>query len=111
MAERCIECEELELARVRDERPSQTLPLPVAALDGLPEGRESRDLTRRRLLQRGVAGFASVYASRWLGFEEVFESAVAQAAPSNKTCLVLLYLAGGNDGLGIALPGSGASAQ
>ncbi len=36
---RCIECEEIELARVRDERPGQTLPIPYAALDGFPAGR------------------------------------------------------------------------
>ena len=35
---RCIECEEIELARVRDQRPSQTLPIPYAALDGFPAG-------------------------------------------------------------------------
>ena len=33
---RCIECEEIELARVRDERPGQTLPIPYAALRRLP---------------------------------------------------------------------------
>ena len=36
---RCIECEEIELARVRDERPTQTLAVPHAALDGFPGGR------------------------------------------------------------------------
>ena len=39
---RCIECEEIELARVRDQRPGQTLPIPNAALDGFPTGRERR---------------------------------------------------------------------
>lgn len=104
--DRCIACEELELARVREQRPSQTLPVPVEALEGLPSGRDSGALTRRRLLQGGVAGFASVYGSRLLGFEEVFESAVAQAAPSAQNCLVVLYLAGGNDSLGCVAPGS-----
>lgn len=104
---RCIECEELQLARVSDQRPSQVLPVPAAALDGLPEGRDSGALSRRRLLQGGVAGFASVYGSKLLGFQEVFEAAVAQAAPSDQNCLVLLYLAGGNDGLQLAVPGSG----
>jgi uncharacterized protein (DUF1501 family) len=106
---RCTECEELELARVRDELPSQTLPLPTAALEGLPEGRDSRDITRRRLLQGGLAGFASVYGSKLLGFEEVFEAAVAEAAAPAGPCLVLLYLAGGNDGLNVLLPGTGAA--
>jgi uncharacterized protein (DUF1501 family) len=109
--DRCTECEELELARVHDAVPSQTLPIPDAALQGFPEGRDSGSLTRRRLLQGGVAGFASVYGSRLLGFEEVFESAVAQAAPSASNCLVLVYLAGGNDGLNVVLPGSGLAAD
>ena len=60
---RCIECEEIELARVRDQRPTQTLPVPYAALDGFPAGRTPRDLTRRRLLQWGVAGIASIYGA------------------------------------------------
>ena len=50
-SQRCIDCEELDLARVKDVRPSQVLPIPRAALEGLPEGRTSRDLTRRRLLK------------------------------------------------------------
>jgi len=111
LSQRCIACEELELARVHDARPSQTLPLPVAALEGLPEGRDSSGLTRRRLLQAGVAGFASVYGSRVLGFEEVFEAAVAQAAPDPGNCLVVLYLAGGNDGLNVVLPGPNLAAD
>ena len=54
---RCIECEEIELARVRDQRPAQTLPIPYQALDGFPAGTHARrELTRRRLLQWGVAG-------------------------------------------------------
>ena len=82
---RCIECEEIELARVRDERPGQTLPIPYAALDGFPAGRTPADLTRRRLLQWGVAGFASVYAAKELGFEQVWESVAAAAdAPQDR---------------------------
>lgn len=106
-ATRCCAREELLVARVSEQRPSQVLPVPVAALEGLPGGRDSGSLTRRRLLAGGVAGFASVYGSRMLGFQEVFEAAAAQAAPSSQNCLVLLYLAGGNDGLQLALPGSG----
>src|SRR4051812_33702711 len=101
---RCIECEEIELARVRDELPGQTLPIPYQALDGFPTGRSAGDLTRRRLLQWGVAGFASVYGAQRLGFEEVWESVAAAAdAPTGKA-LVLLYLAGGNDGLNVIVP-------
>ena len=104
---RCTECEEIELARVRDVGPSQTLPLPREALRGFPAGRTAAQLTRRRLLELGVAGFASVYASRLLGFEEVFEAAVAEASPMPTNCLVVVYIAGGNDGLNTVLPGSG----
>ena len=33
---RCIECEEIELARVRDQRPAQTLPIPYAGAGRVP---------------------------------------------------------------------------
>jgi uncharacterized protein (DUF1501 family) len=102
---RCIECEEIELARVHDQPPSQTLPVPYAALDGFPAGRTPRDLSRRRLLQFGVAGVASVYGSKVLGWDSIWESVAAEAAaPATNNCLVLLYLAGGNDGLNVILP-------
>ena len=68
---RCIECEEIELARVRDQRVGQTLPIPYEALDGFPAGRTPSHLTRRRLLQWGVAGFASVYGAHELGWDAV----------------------------------------
>jgi len=79
---RSTECEEIELARVRDERPVQTMPVPVAALAGLPEGRSSVDVTRRRLLQGGVAGLASIYGPKVLGWESVWESAWEPLCPS-----------------------------
>src|SRR3954467_13921912 len=101
---RCTECEEIELARVRDERPVQTMPVPVAALAGLPEGRSSADVTRRRLMQGGVAGLASIYGPKLLGWESVWESVGAEAAPPDQRCLVLIYLAGGNDGLNTIVP-------
>jgi uncharacterized protein (DUF1501 family) len=110
-AARCLPCEELELARVRDARPSQTLPLPTAALDGLPGGRASNDITRRRLLAGGIAGFASVYASRLLGFEEIFEAAVAEAAVPAQNCVVMVYLAGGNCSLNTVVPGTTSGAE
>ena len=74
---RCIECEEIELARVSDARPSQTMPVPYAALDGFPAGRTPRDLTRRRLLQWGVAGMASIYGAKELGWDTIWESVAA----------------------------------
>src|SRR5688572_4561514 len=101
---RCIECEEIELARVRDERPTQTLAVPHAALDGVPGGRSPGALTRRRLLQGGVAGLASIYGPKVLGWESVWESVAAEGAPLDQNCLVLLYLAGGNDGLNTIVP-------
>jgi uncharacterized protein (DUF1501 family) len=101
---RCIECEEIRLAQVHDVRPVQTLPIPRAALAGLPEGRSSFDLSRRRLLQAGVAGFASVFGPKLLGWESIWESAVAEAAGPTSNCLVLLYMAGGNDGLNTVIP-------
>jgi uncharacterized protein (DUF1501 family) len=104
---RCIECEEIELARVRDELPSQTLPIPYAAIDGFPAGRSSSDLTRRRLMQWGVAGMASIYGAKQLGWETIWESvAAASEDAATDKCLVLLYLAGGNDGLNVILPTS-----
>jgi uncharacterized protein (DUF1501 family) len=101
---RCIECEEIELARVRDQRAGQTLPLPYAALDGFPAGRSPSHLTRRRLMQWGVAGVASVYGAKELGWEQVWESVAMAADEPEQNALVLLYLAGGNDGLNVVLP-------
>jgi uncharacterized protein (DUF1501 family) len=101
---RCIECEEIELARVHDARPTQMLPVPYAALDGFPAGRERSALTRRRLLQFGVAGMASVYGPKALGWDSVWESVAAEADAPTGNCLLLLYLAGGNDGLNALIP-------
>jgi uncharacterized protein (DUF1501 family) len=101
---RCIECEEIELARVRDARPTQMLPVPYAALDGFPAGREPRALSRRRLLQFGVAGMASVYGPKALGWDSIWESVAAEADAPTGNCLLLLYLAGGNDGLNTLVP-------
>jgi uncharacterized protein (DUF1501 family) len=103
-SDRCIGCEELELARVRDQQPSQMLPIPNAAMAGFPEGRSPSALTRRRLLQAGVAGFASVYAPKLLGFQSIWEAALAEGAISPSNQLVVLYLAGGNDGLNALVP-------
>ena len=105
---RCVACEEIELANVHDARPSQLMPIPRMALAGFPEGRSPKALTRRRLLQLGAAGFASVYASRLLRWESVWESAVAEAAANPAPrALVLLYLAGGQDGLNAIVPNTG----
>jgi uncharacterized protein (DUF1501 family) len=60
-------------------------------------------------MQFGAAGFASVYAPRLLHWDSVWESAVAEAAgtPPPRT-LVMLYLAGGQDGLNAIVPASSA---
>ena len=56
----------------------QTLPIPFAALDGFPAGRSPpRADAPRELLQWGVAGFASVYGAKQLGFEQVWEAVAA----------------------------------
>src|SRR3954471_8080179 len=106
---RCIECEEIELARVRDQRAGQTLPVPFAALDGFPAGRSPTNLTRRKLMQWGVAGFASVYAAQELGWEQGWASAAEAAEAPPDSQLVLLYLAGGNDGLNVVMPNGAGS--
>ena len=102
--QRCIECEEIELARVRDELPQQKMPVPYAALDGFPAGKSSRELTRRRLLQWGIAGTASIYGAQQLGWDQVWESVANANEAATDKCLVLIYLAGGNDGLNWILP-------
>src|SRR4051812_29449690 len=71
-------------------------------------GRSRVELTRRKLLQWGVAGFASVYGAKELGWDAVWESVAEAAEAPQETCLVLLYLAGGNDGLNVVLPSGGA---
>ena len=104
-ATRCTDCEAVALATVRDRGPTQLLPIPRLALAGFAGGRTPHELTRRRLLQLGAAGVASVYAPRMLGWQSVWESAVAQAAPM-PNALVVLYLAGGQDGLNVIVPDS-----
>lgn len=106
--QRCIECEEIELARVRDELPQQQMPVPYAALDGFPAGKTPRELTRRRLLQWGIAGTASIYGAQQLGWDQIWESVANANEATTDKCLVLIYLAGGNDGLNWILPNDAA---
>ena len=56
-------------------------------------------------MQWGAAGVASVYAPRLLGWQSVWESAVADASPT-PNALVVLYLAGGQDGMNVIVPNS-----
>lgn len=104
-ATRCTDCEAVALATVQDRRPTQLLPIPRMAVAGFAGGRTSHELTRRRLMQWGAAGVASVYAPRLLGWQSVWESAVADASPM-PNALVVLYLAGGQDGMNVIVPNS-----
>src|SRR5579862_8334403 len=106
-ATRCTDCEAVAAATVQDRRATQLLPIPRMAVAGFAGGRTPHELTRRRLLQWGAAGVASVYAPRMLGWQSVWESAVAEATPM-ANALVVLYLAGGQDGLNVIVPNSGA---
>ena len=102
---RCTDCEAVELATVQDRRPTQLLPIPRLAVGGFADGRDSGALTRRRLMQFGAAGVASVYAPRMLGWQSLWESVVAEADPM-PNAVVVLYLAGGQDGLNVIVPNS-----
>src|SRR3954471_4731666 len=85
---RCIECEEIQLARVADARAVQMLPL----------------MTRRRALAAGLAGAAAVYGPRALRFDEVFDAVAEASMGPTQNCLVIVYLAGGNDVLNTLVP-------
>ena len=102
---RCTDCEAVELATVQDRHASQLLPIPRLAMAGFADGRNPAALTRRRLMQFGAAGIASVYAPRVLGWQSVWESVVAEATPM-PNAVVMLYLAGGQDGMNVIVPNS-----
>ena len=104
-ATRCTDCEAVALATVQDRRATQLLPIPRMAVAGFTGGRTPHELTRRRLMQWGAAGVASVYAPRLLGWQSVWESVVADASPM-PNALVVLYLAGGQDGMNVIVPNS-----
>ena len=107
---RCIECEEIELARVRDERPGQTLPIPYAALDGFPAGRtpSRADAPPAAAVGRRRHRVDLRRASSSAGSRSGSRSPRPPRPPTDK-CLVLLYLAGGNDGLNMVLPNGDAT--
>ena len=92
---------------MQDRRATQLLPIPRLAVAGFADGRDSRALTRRRLMQFGAAGVASVYAPRLLGWQSLWESAVAEASPM-PNAVVVIYLAGGQDGMNVIVPNSSA---
>jgi uncharacterized protein (DUF1501 family) len=101
---KCADCARSDSA-VSDLRPDSLLPIPSDALSGWRDGRPgSAGVTRRKLLRNGVLGFAAVYGASQLSFEEVWESAVAQAAEPMGKSIVVIYLNGGNDGLNCFVP-------
>jgi uncharacterized protein (DUF1501 family) len=101
---KCADCARSDSA-VSDLRPDSLLPIPADALSGWRDGKPgSAGVTRRKLLRNGVLGFAAVYGATQLSFEDVWESAVAQAAEPMGKSLVVIYLNGGNDGLNCFVP-------
>jgi uncharacterized protein (DUF1501 family) len=103
---KCADCARSDSA-ASDLRPDSLLPIPADALSGWRDGRPgTAGVTRRKLLRNGVLGFAAVYGASQLSFEEVWESAVAQAAEPMQKSLVVVYLNGGNDGLNCFVPSS-----
>jgi uncharacterized protein (DUF1501 family) len=103
---KCADCARSDSA-VSDLRPDSLLPIPADALSGWRDGAPGTDgVTRRKLLRNGVLGFAAVYGASQLSFEEVWESAVAEAAEPMQKSIVVIYLNGGNDGLNCFVPTS-----
>ena len=101
---KCADCARSDSA-VSDLQPDSLLPIPSDALSGWRDGRPgTAGVTRRKLLRNGVLGFAAVYGASQLSFEDVWESAVAQAAEPMGKSIVVIYLNGGNDGLNCFVP-------
>ena len=102
---KCADCARSDSA-VSDLQPDSLLPFPADALSGWRDGKPgTAGVTRRKLLRNGVLGFAAVYGATQLSFEDVWESAVAQAAEPMGKSIVVIYLNGGNDGLNCFVPG------
>ncbi|MFN8131835.1 MAG: DUF1501 domain-containing protein [Solirubrobacteraceae bacterium] len=105
---RCADCARSDSAAT-DLRPTGTLPITAEALAGFPDGvSHERRYSRRRLLQSGLLGVASVYAASRLDLGTMLEAAAAEAAEPMQRSLVCIYLNGGNDGLNTVLPVTGA---
>ena len=101
---KCADCARSDSA-VSDLKPDSLLPIPADALSGWRDGLPgTTGVTRRKLLRNGVLGFAAVYGASQLSFEDVWESAVAQAAEPMGKSIVVIYLNGGNDGLNCFVP-------
>ena len=106
---KCADCARSESA-VEGVRPDGVLPIPVDALTGWQEGRPGEGgVSRRSLLANGALGLASVYGASKLSFDEIFQTAIAEGAQPD-SCLVVIYLNGGNDGLNCFIPNDAADA-
>jgi uncharacterized protein (DUF1501 family) len=98
---RCADCARADSA-AHDVEPLDRMPIPADALSGFPDGvPKARRYDRRSFLRNGILGVASVYAATRIDWQRAFEAAAA-AGPG--TCLVCLYLNGGNDGVNTVVP-------
>ncbi len=105
---KCADCARSDSA-VTDLAPTGALPITAEALAGFPDGvPHDRRFSRRRLLQSGLLGVASVYAASQLDVGTMLEAAVAEAAEPMQRSLVCIYLNGGNDGVNTVVPITGA---
>ena len=102
---RCADCERTD-SLVTNLRPTSRIAIPAEALVGFPDGvpRVPRGLSRRSLLASSAIGFAAIYSAAHLGWESIWNAAVASADAGPQNCLVCIYLQGGNDGLNTIVP-------
>jgi uncharacterized protein (DUF1501 family) len=105
---RCADCARSD-SLVTDLQPTSTLPIPVEAMEGFPDGvphtrRTERGLDRRQFLRNGLVGVASVYSATQLDWSSIWEAAVAEAAEPMQKSIVCIFLNGGNDGLNTIVP-------
>ncbi len=101
---RCADCAASDSAAY-DAVPVDYMPIPAEAIAGFPDGVPKLGRhNRRRFLQNGVVGVASVYAATKIPWQTAFESAVAEGAVGPNNCLVLIFLNGGNDGSNTFVP-------
>lgn len=100
----CADCARSDSAAY-DAVPVDYMPIPTDALLGFPDGVPSLTrLNRGRFLKNGLLGFAAVYAASKIPWQTAFEAAVAEGAPADNHCVVMLFLNGGNDGPNTFVP-------